>query len=133
MGPGLAVMTNSDGGEFFIQELLRAVAQEYSWPDFRPIERTVAKIDPAILGAYAGTYESPNAGKITVSVRNGALYVEAPPLGPEAEELYPESSTDFFILSNDVTDSFQKDEKGKVSKVIVTAFGHSFEMKKTSQ
>jgi len=133
MGPGLAVMTNSDGGEFLIQELLRGVAKEYSWPDFQPIERTVAKIDPAILGAYAGTYESPNAGKITVSVRNGALYVEAPPLGPEAEELYPESSTDFFILSNDLTDSFQKDEKGKVSKVIVTAFGHSFEMKKTSQ
>jgi len=131
LGPGLAVMTNSDGGEFFIQELLRAVAKEYSWPDFQPIERTVAKIDPAILGAYAGTYESPNAGKITVSVRNGALYVEAPPLGPEAEELYPESSTDFFILSNDVTDSFQKDEKGNVSKVIVHAFGHSFEMKKT--
>ena len=133
LGPGLAVMTNSDGGEFLIQELLRGVAKEYSWPDFQPIERTVAKIDPAILGAYAGTYQDPNAGKITVSVRNGALYVEAPPLGPEAEELYPESSTDFFILSNDVTDSFQKDEKGKVSKVIVTAFGHSFEMKKTSQ
>jgi CubicO group peptidase (beta-lactamase class C family) len=132
MGPGLAVMTNSDGGEFLIQELLRGVAKEYSWPDFQPIERAVAKIDPAILGAYAGTYEDPNAGKITVSVRNGALYVEAPPLGPEAEELYPESSTDFFILSNDVTSSFQKDEKGNVSKVIVHAFGHSFELKKTS-
>ena len=133
LGPGLAVMTNSDGGEFLIQELLRAVAKEYSWPDFQPIERTVAKIDPATLRAYAGTYENPNAGKITVSVKNGALYVEASPLGPEPEELYPESSTDFFILSNDVTDSFQKDEKGKVSKVIVTAFGHSFEMKKTSR
>jgi CubicO group peptidase (beta-lactamase class C family) len=132
IGPGLAVMTNSDGGEFLIQELLRGVAKEYSWPDFQPIERAVAKIDPAILGAYAGTYEDPNAGKITVSVRNGALYVEAPPLGPEAEELYPESSTDFFILSNDVTSSFQKDEKGNVSKVIVHAFGHSFELKKTS-
>jgi CubicO group peptidase (beta-lactamase class C family) len=131
MGPGLAVMTNSDDGEFLIQELLRAVAKEYSWPDFQPVERTVAKIDPAILGAYAGTYENPNAGKLTVSVKNGALYVEAPPLGPEPEELYPESNTDFFILSNDVTDSFQKDEKGNVSKVIVHAFGHSFEMKKT--
>ena len=131
MGPGLAVMTNSDGGEFLIQELLRGVAKEYSWPDFQPIERTVAKIDPAILRAYAGTYENPNAGKITVSMKNNTLYVQADPLGPEPEELYPESSTDFFILSNDVTDSFQKDEKGNVSKVIVHAFGHSFEMKKT--
>ena len=131
MGPGLAVMTNSDGGEFLIQEVLRGVAKEYSWPDFQPIERTVAKIDPAILRAYAGTYENPNAGKITVSMKNNTLYVQADPLGPEPEELYPESSTDFFILSNDVTDSFQKDEKGNVSKVIVHALGHSFEMKKT--
>ncbi len=132
MGPGLAVMTNSDGGEPLIQELLRAVAKEYSWPDFQPVERAVAKIDPAILGAYAGTYQDPNAGKITVSVKNDALYIEAPPLGPGPQELYPESSTDFFILSNDVTFTFEKDEKGNVSKLIVHAFGHSFEVQKTS-
>jgi hypothetical protein len=131
-GPGLVVMTNSDGGEFLIQELFRAVAKEYSWPDFQPIERAVAKIDPAILGAYAGTYEDSNAGKIIISVKNGALYTEAAPLGPRPEELYPESSTDFFILSNDVTISFRKDAKGNVSKMIVHAFGHSFEVKKTS-
>jgi CubicO group peptidase (beta-lactamase class C family) len=131
MGPGLAVMTNSDSGEPLMHELLRAVAKEYSWPDFQPLERAVAKIDPAILGAYAGTYQDPNAGKITVSVKNDELYIEAPPLGPGAEELYPESSTDFFILANDATFSFQKDEKGNVSKIIVHAFGHSFELKKT--
>jgi hypothetical protein len=111
MGPGLAVMTNSDGGEPLIQELLRAVAKEYSWPDFQPLERAVAKIDPAILGAYAGTYQDPNAGKITVSVKNDALYIEAPPLGPGPEELYPESSADFFILSNDITFTFKKTRK----------------------
>src|SRR5437667_4389830 len=54
MGPGFAVMTNSDGGKPLIQELLRAVAKEYSWPDFQPLERAVAKIDPAILGATPG-------------------------------------------------------------------------------
>ena len=53
-GPVLVVMTNSDSGEFLIQELLRAVAKEYSWPDFQPLERAVAKIDPAILGATPG-------------------------------------------------------------------------------
>jgi CubicO group peptidase (beta-lactamase class C family) len=129
-GPGLAVMTNSDGGEFLIQELFRAVAKEYSWPDFQPIEHTVAKIDPAILTAYAGIYEDPNAGRITVSMKNNTLYLQVPQLGPEPQELYPESSTDFFILSNDVTFTFGKDEMGKVSKIIVHAFGHSFELKK---
>jgi hypothetical protein len=61
-----------------------------------------------------------------------SLSAAAPPLGPGKEELYPESSRDFFILSNDVTFSFQKDEKGKVSKVIVHAFGQTFEVKNTS-
>jgi CubicO group peptidase (beta-lactamase class C family) len=130
MGPGLAVMTNSDGGEFLIQELLRAVAKEYSWPDLQPVEHTLAKVDPALLRAYVGIYEDPNAGKITVSMKNNSLYTLADPLGPEPQELYPESNTDFFILSNDVTVSFQRDAKGKVSKMIVHAFGHSFEVKK---
>ena len=130
MGPGLAVMTNSDGGEFLIQELLRAVAKVYSWPDLQPVEHTVAKVDPALLRAYVGIYEDPNAGKITVSMKNKSLYTQADPLGPEPQELYPESNTDFFILSNDVTVSFQRDEKGNVSKMIVYAFGHSFEVKK---
>lgn len=132
MGPGLAVMTNSDGGEFLIQELLRAVAKEYSWPDFQPIERSVAKVDPAVLAAYIGTYDDPNAGKVTISMKNNTLYAQADPLGPEPQELYPESSTVFFILSNDVTLTFQRDEKGNVSKIVVHAFGHDFEMKKAS-
>lgn len=131
-GPGLVVMTNSDSGEFLIQELLRAVAKEYSWPDFQPVELAVARIDPAILSAYAGIYEDPEAGKITVSMKNDILYLQVPQLGPEPQELYPESSTDFFILSNDVTFSFRKDQKGNVSKIIVHALGHSFEVKKTS-
>jgi len=76
-GPGLAVMTNSDGGEFLIQELFRAVAKEYSWPDFQSVEHTEAKIDPAILAAYAGIYEDPNAARITVSMKNNTLYLRS--------------------------------------------------------
>jgi Domain of unknown function (DUF3471)/Beta-lactamase len=131
-GPGLVVMTNSDSGEFLIQELLRAVAKEYSWPDFHPVEHAVARIDLATLRAYVGIYEDPEAGKITVSMKDNTLYLQVPQLGPEPQQLYPESSTDFFILSNDVTFTFQKDGKGNVSKIIVHAFGHSFGLAKTS-
>ncbi|HEY0723248.1 MAG TPA: DUF3471 domain-containing protein, partial [Pyrinomonadaceae bacterium] len=108
------------------------VAKEYSWPDFQPVEHALVKIDPAILSAYAGIYEEPETGKMTVSMKNKTLYLQAPQLGPEPQELYPESSTNFFILSNDVTFTFRKDENGNVSKIIVHAFGQSFEVKKTS-
>lgn len=36
-GPGLAVMTNSEGGDL-IQEILRSAAREYGWPDRHPVE-----------------------------------------------------------------------------------------------
>jgi hypothetical protein len=65
-------------------------------------------------------------------MKNNTLHLQVPQLGPEPQQLYAESSTDFFILSNDVTFTFQKDEKGNVSKIIVHAFGHSFGLKKIS-
>jgi hypothetical protein len=125
-------MTNSDSGELLIQELLRAVAKEYSWPDFQPVEHEVARIDLSVLRAYVGTYEDPDAGKITVSMKDNTLYVQVSQLGPEPQQLYPESSTHFFILSNDVTFTFQKDDKGYVSTIVVHAFGHSFGLKRIS-
>jgi uncharacterized protein DUF3471 len=90
------------------------------------------KLTQPYLALTPGYMKDPNAGKITVLMKNNTLYLQAPPLGPEPQELYPESSTDFFILSDDVTFSFQRDEKGNVSKLVVHAFGHNFEVKKTS-
>ena len=65
-------------------------------------------------------------------MKNNILYIQAGPLGPDPQQLYPESRTDFFMLSNDATFSFEKDQKGNVSKLIVHAFGHTFEVKKAS-
>jgi hypothetical protein len=87
-------------------------------PDFKPKERTLAKIDPAVLPTYVGTYERPDIGDQIVSIKNNRLYIQATPLGPEPEELFPESDTDFFLLSQDVTFSFEKDGQGTVSKLI---------------
>ena len=37
-GPGAVVMTNSDNGADFIQEIVRSIAQEYDWADY-PLDR----------------------------------------------------------------------------------------------
>jgi hypothetical protein len=34
-GDGVVIMTNGDRGQALIQELLRAIAAEYGWPEFR--------------------------------------------------------------------------------------------------
>jgi CubicO group peptidase (beta-lactamase class C family) len=129
-GQGFAIMTNSDSGGALASEYLSAVAREYSWPNFRPIERTLGKADTALFPAYAGRYEITGMGKLTVSTKDGKLFIQAAPLGPEPHELLPESGTQFFVLAQDVTFAFESDEKGAVSKLLIKAGSQVFEAKK---
>ena len=129
-GQGLVIMTNSDSGDLLGSEVRRAVAKEYHWPDFQPIERSLAKVDPAVFSAYVGTYEIPNTEKFTVTTKDSRLYVQAGTLGPEPEQVFPESETRFFATSRDFVFEFQKDRAGAVSKMMVHAFSQSLEAKK---
>jgi CubicO group peptidase (beta-lactamase class C family) len=129
-GPGLAVMTNSDSGDSVAAEYLRAVAKEYNWPDFQPVERTVVEVSPAVLASYAGTYDIPKVDKITINFKDSKLFITAGPFGPEGEELFAESETKFFATSRDFTFEFLKDEQGAISGLTARAGSQSFEAKK---
>lgn len=107
-GQGFAVMTNSDNGGQLIEEILRAVAQEYAWPDYRPVEHAAVKINPELFQPYVGTYEVPGTGKLTVTLKSFRLYIQADPLGPDPQELLPESDKSFFILASDITFTFDR-------------------------
>jgi CubicO group peptidase (beta-lactamase class C family) len=130
-GQGFAVMTNSDSGGELYQEIYRAVAKEYGWPDHQPVEHTLIKINPATFAAYAGTYEITGIGKIQVTFKSPSLYVQTDPLGPDPIELLPESPTNFFILAGDITITFRKDPSGALS-LTLHAYSQTFEAKKIS-
>src|SRR5262249_55780089 len=51
-GQGAVVMTNGDLGGLLAHDILRAVARIYGWPAYQPIEKALAKVDPAIFDAY---------------------------------------------------------------------------------
>lgn len=129
-GQGFAIMTNSDSGGEVAMEYLRSVAKEYNWPNFQPVEHTLGKADPALFSAYAGTYEVKGMGKLTISTKDGKLFIQAGPLGSEPQELLPESDTRFFVLADEVTFAFEKDEKGVVSKLLIKPGSESIEAKK---
>jgi CubicO group peptidase (beta-lactamase class C family) len=130
---GFVIMTNSDNGDLLGEEVFRAVSKEYGWPDVKPKERTLVDIDAALLSAYSGTYEGPETGTQIVSVRDNKLYIQVNPPGPaEPEELYPESTTDFFILSRNVTFSFRKGAQGVVSELVMHNGTQDYEAKKLS-
>jgi CubicO group peptidase (beta-lactamase class C family) len=130
-GQGIVVMTNGDQGWNLLNEILRGVSKEYGWPDFQVQEHALGKMDPSTLPAYAGEYDIGGATKpIVVTLKGTHLYVQAEALGPDAEELLPESDLRFFVLSAPLTFEFPKDEKRAVTKMIVHTDFQTLEARK---
>src|SRR5262249_39700427 len=51
-GRGAVVMMNANRAMPLAQELIRAIAREYNWPDYLPPERNLAKVAPAVYQKY---------------------------------------------------------------------------------
>jgi CubicO group peptidase (beta-lactamase class C family) len=142
MGQGVTIMTNGRQGEHLITEILRAVAHEYGWPDFHPVEHTLVTIDPSTLSSFTGNYALPDPDgedKLTVTLRNNRLYIIGSySVGStyhfgisEPTELLPEASEQFFTLSTGATSfRFEKNDKGTVEDCIIGSGSHRRQAKK---
>ena len=97
-GQGVVIMTNANSGDAIMGEIRRAVAQEYAWPDFKPVQKATIPVDPATLSAYPGVYQTTvgDVVLIKLTLRDGRLYLQADPFGAEPVQLFPESTSQFF-------------------------------------
>jgi hypothetical protein len=103
-GKGAVVMTNGDYGGMLIDEILRAIAAEYDWPDYRPRVRQAASYPPQ-LERYVGEY-SIGGLPLVITSENGKLFAESAPLGPQRLELIPEGDGRFFMREKESTITF---------------------------
>ncbi|RMG49542.1 MAG: serine hydrolase [Acidobacteria bacterium] len=115
-GQGAVVMTNSDNGQPLAMEIIRSIAREYGWPDYRPAEKVIAKVDPAIYQAYVGDYELGPGLIITIRRQDGRLFGQASWFAKT--ELFPESETSYFSPSG-LSITFVKNERGVVTGMVV--------------
>jgi CubicO group peptidase (beta-lactamase class C family) len=115
-GQGLVIMTNGDGGLGLTGEIQRAVAQEYSWPDGRPQEHAVIKVDLGTLRSFTGVFLFGGLFKIKITENSGKLYAQYPVFGDAPIELLPESETRFFTKEQPFVIEFQKEADGSVKK-----------------
>jgi CubicO group peptidase (beta-lactamase class C family) len=121
-GNGAAVMTNSDNGNALTDEVMRAVATAYGWPDWHPKVRAAVPADARMLAGYAGTYGlSPNFD-LVLTMEGGQLMMQ--PTGQQKATLYPESDSKFFLTIVDAEVEIQKDGSGKVIGLILNQGGH---------
>jgi CubicO group peptidase (beta-lactamase class C family) len=115
-GQGLVIMTNGEGGLRLIGEMQRAVAQEYSWPDGRPQEHAVIKLDPKTLHKFTGVYLFSGLFRFKVTEKFGKLYVQYSVFGDDPIELLPESENRFFTMEQPFVIEFQKEADGSIKK-----------------
>ncbi|MBS0632694.1 MAG: beta-lactamase family protein [Verrucomicrobia bacterium] len=114
-GRGAIVMTNGDNGGLLAIELMRAIAKEYGWPDFKPVEKIAAPLAPAAFGNLAGRYERDDHVLVFYRKENHFYLRET---GRPRVELFPKSDTEFFLLDDPTLFIFKRGANGLVSHVI---------------
>jgi hypothetical protein len=83
--------------------------------------RAVARIDPAILPSYVGRYLIGDDYLLTFSIEDNRLVVQAPDVSPI--EIFPGSSTEFFLRSLDSHLRFSNPRDGLAEQVTLYVRG----------
>jgi CubicO group peptidase (beta-lactamase class C family) len=121
-GRGAVVMTNVDRGSALASEILRAIAREYGWPAFTPVEKTVVHLAPAAMAAVEGRYELAPGRTVEVRVIEGKLFVID---GNERIELFAESASKFFEFVEENSIEFVKGADGVVTEMLINRSLHA--------
>lgn len=112
-GQGAVIMTNSDNGLLLADEVLRALSEVYAWPDFKPVEKTLYRLDPSIYPGYVGRYEV--TPEYVLDVSHEDYYLVIRPTGQAPTRFYVESQTFFFSVDPYIRIQFHTDGKGHVT------------------
>ena len=107
-GMGAVVMTNATGGEWIKHQILRAIAAEYDWPDFQPLEIEVAQLTTEALEAVSGRYLYRDRTEWLVRYEDGRILLERE--GRSPVELFPISEDVFIEITFGFRYSFERDQ-----------------------
>ncbi len=119
-GQGIVVMTNSDNGTRLAMEILRTVAFHYNWPDYKPVKRTIAEIQPEILENYTGLYQLETGMLIEINVSGKGLVIKFP--GEQGLTFLPSSESSFFDTTSEIELKFNINDTEK-SEQLLLSFG----------
>lgn len=127
-GNGVIVMINSENGAI-IQEVINSVANVYQWKDFYiPIVKKLFPVPEEVALSYVGKYEIAPQFILTVSMENGQMKGQA--TGQGTLDIYPEAINKYFVKVVNIQLEFQKNDSGKVDKVILHQNGGQMVAKK---
>jgi CubicO group peptidase (beta-lactamase class C family) len=119
LGKGAVVLINSNEGFPLLDEIMRAIAQEYEWPNALPQEKKTVKL--ANIHKYAGLYATKAGMQFRVISQDDRLMLQYGQQSPLP--IYPSSETEFFTKALNTNIRFDKDDKADIVALIVSQEG----------
>jgi len=117
-GNGIVVMVNTANGGLLIPEIINSVAKVYGFKDLDHSKVVkLAAVADEILQSYTGQYELAPKFIVTIIKEGKGLFAQA--TGQEKLQLFPESQNKFFLKAIDAELEFVKDEKGRITKMVL--------------
>jgi len=120
-GYGAVIMTNAEGGDEIIPEIIRSIAAAYRWEAYSSEPVEPAKLDAAALAARAGRYQLTTDEVLTLTPRGERL--DARVTFQKNFELIPISSDAFLRADAEIRYTFVKDRDGREEIVIAPQRG----------
>jgi CubicO group peptidase (beta-lactamase class C family) len=135
---GIVIMTNSGNGEGIFKELLETLLKDtytpIEWEGYTPYDKLPPRpplkqharisVDPSVLDRYVGSYTVPP--NITWTIRREGDRLSLQENDEPKQELLPESNMDFFSTASDDTYTFEIDNRGHVTRLILHSDGQDF-------
>ncbi len=137
-GIGIVLLSNSDNFELVAEEIAKKaigdIYSPYDWLGYVPFDPTRAKkspppdpvaiqVDPAILAAYAGTYDMQPTAIFRIKFEDNSLFVQSED-GQSWAPLSAESETRFFVQGQeDYRFIFVRDDAGTVTALQLVFHG----------
>ena len=127
----VVVLTNSTGeGADDIGMHLLVPALPLAPKPVPPKQRTAINVSAEVLARYVGVYSLAPQFAVEITLKDGALYMH--PTDQPTLQLWPETSTDFFLKELDAQVTFVLDAQGKAASLVLHQNGQNLPAKKTS-
>lgn len=91
-------------------------------------EKIEVEIDSKVYDDYVGEYELQKGFTITITKEENRLFAQA--TGQDKFEIFPSSETEFFYKVIDAKITFEKDENGKTTNLILSQMGRDMPAEK---
>ena len=139
---GIVIMTNSSNGEGIFKDLLETLIRNtftpIEWEGYTPFsqlpprkplkERKEVVVDPKVLDRYVGRYgEPPN---LILTIRREGDHLSIQENDEPKQELFAESESRFFSKLNDDELTFQVDNQGRATAMVLHVDGKEIRIKR---